>query len=165
MSKAWFITLFLAAFSVIAVCLVYGLYTVIFPFILLLAFFLFFRVYAFAASIQANAIPGIEQLDEPDFFLSQIYMAWLYVNDRKRWAKYAAIFSYLSGAFFGSLFGILISFSLRVNFNVSFASWLLGMSITLLTAMRMATSKRWVEAKGHETINCNHGTRLNKSKS
>ena len=149
MSKTWLLALFAVILSVIVAYWTYGLGAFVFPTLFLTAFFVFFGLYYLGGATDAEATPGLENLDEPDFF-SRIYMTWLYVNDRESWAYHVALFSYLLGAFIGSIFGILILFNLSVDFNASLAGWLLAMFITLLAAIKMATSKRWTRME--ETV-------------
>jgi hypothetical protein len=155
MSKIWLLILFVAISCTIVTYYIYGLCVFIYPPVFLLVFFAFFGLRTLGDSIRAGAIPGIEELDEPNFVFSGIYMAWLYANDREGWAKYAALFSYLVGAFFSSIIGLIISFSLEMGFNASLAGWLLGMFVTLLIAIKVAVSKRWTESKKYQTINYN----------
>jgi hypothetical protein len=153
MSKVQFIVVIVAAFSVIAVYWMYGSSAFIFLPLSLLFFFIFFGVRSIGDSMQANAIPGIEELQEPNFFFSGIYMAWLYANDRERWAEYTALFSYLIGCFFGSVFGLAVSFSLGADSSASLVSWILGMFITLIAAIMIATSKSWTKTEGYANNN------------
>jgi len=150
-SKRWLAALFVAIFSVIIAYLMYGLYAFVFLPIFLLLFLVMFGAQAFGNSLQADSISGLEKLPEPDFFFSRVYMAWLYVNDRERWAEYAVLFSYSLGSVFGTMFGIAISVSLQLDFNASLASWLLGMFISSLIAIRVATSKHWAKTEEHDS--------------
>ncbi len=151
MSKRWFAALFVAIFSVIIAYLMYGPYAFIFLPIFLLLFLVMFGALAFGNSLQADSIPGLQELPEPDFFFSRVYMAWLYVNDRERWAEYTVLFSYSLGSAFGSLFGIVASVSLQLDFKVSLTGWLLGMFIFSLIAIRKAASERWMKTEEYDS--------------
>jgi len=143
MLRMWITALIFAVASIIVAYWAYGLIAFIFPSIFVLLFFVFFGVAVFGTLIQAESIPGLEKLGEPNFFFSRIYMAWLYVNDRERWAEYTVLYSYLADALASSLLGILSYF----DFSKTFVSWLLGMFITLLIAIRIAKSKRWTQTR------------------
>lgn len=93
--------------------------------------------------IQAELIPGLKELDEPDFYFSGVYMTWLYVTDKKSWTHYTALFAYIFECVYVSMLGIVIAFLSKIDFNASFTGWLLSMFITFLIAIRTATSKRW----------------------
>ncbi|MBS7633562.1 hypothetical protein KEJ15_08125 [Candidatus Bathyarchaeota archaeon] len=87
------------------------------------------------ASLQAEAIPGIEKLEEPAFLFSQVYFTWLYVNNRKRWAKYVITVSYIVAAVYGSLLGaIACTIVMKIDSVGTFAGWAVGtVFVTLLT--------------------------------
>jgi hypothetical protein len=147
MLKVRFVAVIVAAFSVIAAHWMYGSSAFIFLSPILLVFFFFFGASFIGNSMQAKSILGIEELQEPNFFFSRIYMAWLYANDRERWAEYTALFSYVIGGFFGSIFGLSISFSLGVDSSASLVSWILGMFITLMVATIIAKSENWIKTE------------------
>jgi hypothetical protein len=151
MSKTWLALFLIAGAAVLIVCFVYGWAAVTFPILLVLGFFGAFSLIAVNASIQASANPGLEKLDEPDFWLSGIYNAWLYVNDRESWASYASLWSYLLGAFLGSIFGVIILFFENVTFSASIASWLAGMFLVLSIAILVATSDHWSKTEEHDS--------------
>jgi hypothetical protein len=145
MKKAQLIMLLVAIFAVILTYWFYGAYAFIATPIFLLAFVLTLGFTAYFDSLQAKSIPGITTLKEPDFFFSGIFMAWLYVNDKQRWARYAALVSYLLGILWSSLFAIPIALSLKLELSVLLATLVFGMFITLLLAITVATSRRWTE--------------------
>ena len=152
MKKVWFAVFLFVVFFAIILYWFYGGYVFISTPILLLTFLMAFKLTAFWDSIQAEAIPGIEKLDEPDFFFSRMFMAWLYANDKQRWAKYAATFSYIVGFLFSVLIVILVSHVLKLDFDVLLIGWIFGMFMTLLLAVKIATGKRWtMETKYCET--------------
>jgi len=141
MSKTWLVLFLIAVAAVLIVCFVYGWAAVTFPILLVLSFFGVFLSLADDASRQARANPGLENLYEPDYWLSRIYNAWLYVNNQEKWASYASLWSCLWGVLIGSLFGVL--FFRNVTFSVSIASWLAGMFLVLSIAILVATSGYW----------------------
>jgi MFS family permease len=151
MSKTWLALFLIAGAAVLIVCFVYGWAAVTFPILLVLGFFGAFSLIAVNASIQASANPGLEKLEEPDYWLSGIYNAWLYVTDRENWASDASLWSYLLGAFLGSIFGIIILFFGNVTFSLSIASWLSGMFLALSIAILVATSDYWSKTEEHDS--------------
>lgn len=146
MSKVWYIAFLIAIVGIIAIYWAYGLASLIFLPIFLLIFLGTFWFTDIGDRLQADSIPGLKDLKEPDFFFSRIYMAWLYVNDKKRWAEYTAVFSYLVAFLAGSLFWILTVASSGMDFNALFMGWILGVFITSLVAVKIATSKRWTNS-------------------
>jgi hypothetical protein len=78
-------------FAVAIVVFLYGLLAFTFPLMFLVSFFVFLGMAYFRDSISAESTPGIEEMQRPHFSFSPIYLAWLFVNDRERWANYATI--------------------------------------------------------------------------
>lgn len=136
--------LFLVAFIVcLLVCYVFGLTAAVFPFMILCVFGFSFGVFLVGASVQAEATPGLEELEEPSFCFSRIYDVWLYVNDRAGWALYTAFFSYIIGGMLGSMLGWAILSQLKANPIVYAPSWLAGMFLTLSFAVFIVTTDHW----------------------
>jgi hypothetical protein len=73
----------IAVFCIVAVGWMCGL-NGFFLAVLLSMFPLFFGAGYVGGSFQAGAITGIEELSEPNWY-SNVYMAWLFTRDRKRW--------------------------------------------------------------------------------
>jgi hypothetical protein len=136
----------IAALGILLACSIYGLGILIFLATLTSIFFLFFGAHYFGSSNQAQAIPGIENLNEPDVFWSRIYMAWLFVNDRESWAVDATLISYFFAFVCGSLFGVTLSLVYGIDSTVSIAGWALGMLLNFLAAIAIATSDKWKKA-------------------
>jgi len=109
-------------------------------------FSIFFSALAFRSSVQADANPGLEKIDEPDYWFSAVYEAWLYVTDRKEWAVYVCLWSYIFGAFVSLMFGGVTFFVLATSFPVSITSWLSGMFLVLSIAALIANSGHWSKA-------------------
>ena len=128
----------IASALVLMLCSVYGFFEMIYPLSIMISFFGGFLVIAINASVQAGLNPGLEKL-RPSFW-SNVYNAWLYVTDRKRWRLLASVFSCIFGALFGSFFGWAWNIAWKVSFSVSLASWILGMFLMLSLAMLIATS-------------------------
>jgi hypothetical protein len=149
MSKIWLTLFLIASITVLIVCFVYGLVAIIYPLILTFCFLGAFLCEACDASFQASVNPGLKNVEESSFWFSRIYNAWLYVKDREGWALYASFISYILGTVFGSIFGVIITFSWNVSSSVSSASWLSGMFFMLSIAMLIATSDYWSKTKEH----------------
>jgi len=143
MSKIWPILFLIACITLLASCLFYGLVILTFPLIFLLWFSIFFLAFAIRSSVQASANPGLEELEEPDYWFSAIYEAWLYVTDRKGWAIHVCFWSYIIGALISLMFGGLVFFVWKTSFAVSLASWLSGMFLMLSIASLIANSDHW----------------------
>jgi len=92
------------------------------------------------AEIQAAANPGIERIDEPNFWFSKIYNAWLYVTDREEWAYFASLLAGIFSLIFGSMFGWILSMHLKA-LSVSLVSWLVGVFLLSSMAIFTATSR------------------------
>ena len=138
MQKIWFIPFLIASALVLMLCYVYGFVEIIYPLCIMISFFASFFVIAINASMQAELNPGLEKL-RPSFW-SNVYNAWLYVTNRKRWRVLASGFSCIFGALFGSFFGWAWNIAWKVSFLVSIASWISGMFLMLSLAMLVATS-------------------------
>jgi hypothetical protein len=138
MQKIWFMPFLIAIALFLMLCSVYGFVEVIYPLSIMISFFACFLVIAINASVQAGFNPGLEKL-RPSFW-SDVYNAWLYVTDRKRWRLFASVFSCIFGALFGSFFGWAWNIAWKVGFSVSLASWISGMFLMLSLAMLIATS-------------------------
>jgi len=146
--KFLYVVFVIAVSCVSAVGVLYGLNAFVFLATMIPMFLLFFGVGYAASSLQAGAISGIEDLDEPDLFFSRIYMAWQFANDRETWAKYETVFSYVFGCLLcGSIFGVIVLVTWNAenwaNYTFLLPGWALGMFITLLIAIAMATSEVW----------------------
>jgi ABC-type sulfate transport system permease component len=98
------------------------------------------------AEIQAAANPGIERIEEPSFWFSAIYNAWLYVTDREEWAYFASLLASVLSFVFGSLFGWILSMHLKVS-GVSLVSWLVGLYLLFSIAIFTATSRYWQKSQ------------------
>jgi len=132
----WFILSLIAGVTVTIVCLVYGLIAATFPLALLLFFFVLLFAFALNALVQAGANPGLREMKEqPDFWLSSIYNAWLYVHDKESWAGYASLFSFLLAVPLGSLSGGAILVMKNVSSSILWASWLAGIFLLFSIAM------------------------------
>jgi hypothetical protein len=138
MQKIWFMPFLIAIALVLVLCSVYGFVEIIYPLSIIISFFACFLVIAINASVQAGLNPGLEKL-RPSFW-SNVYNAWLYVTDRKRWRLLASVFSCIFGALFGSFFGWAWNMAWKVSFSVSLASWISGMFLMLSLAMLISTS-------------------------
>lgn len=148
MTRIKFIILPAVLFVVTSIYWFYGAYAFISTPFFLLAFVSTFGLTAYLDARQARSIHGIEKLAEPEFFFSRIFMAWLYVNDRQRWARYAASYSYLLGILWGTLIAIFFALPLDLEFSVLLVAWVFGMFVTLLLAITIATSRRWTVKTG-----------------
>jgi len=137
----------IAAITVLIVCYVYGLVTIIYPLVLTLCFSAIFLAEAIDASFQASVNPGLKNVEESSFWFSRIYNAWLYVKDKEGWALYASFISYILGTLLGSVFGWIITNSWNVSSSTSFASWLSGMFLMLSIAGLIVTSDHWSKAE------------------
>jgi hypothetical protein len=138
MQKIWFMPFLIAIALVLVLCSVYGFVEIIYPLSIIISFFACFLVIAINASVQAELNPGLENL-RPSFW-SNVYNAWLYVTDRKKWRLLASVFSCIFGALFGSFFGWAWNMAWKVSFSVSLASWISGMFLMLSLAMLISTS-------------------------
>jgi hypothetical protein len=137
----------IASFLVLIFSLVFGTVELLFPAMFLLWFSAFFLVFALRANIQVDANPGLKELDEPDYWWSQVYDAWLYVADRKQWASYTCLWSCVFGGFFGSTLGVPAVLYWKPDFYASLVSWLSGMFMMLSVAGFIAGSNYWKEAQ------------------
>jgi len=136
-----------AAFAVfLLVCYFYGIATIIYSAILVISFFCFFYLTMLNASIQASANPGLERTDEPDFWFSGVYNAWLYVTDRQGWAWYASLTSYVLGALWGTAFGALLLYRM-ISFETSLVCWLSGMFLDFSIVVLVATSGYYTQTE------------------
>jgi len=122
----------------------YGVNAFVFPFFFVSIFFAALAVMAWNAQIQTAANPGIEKIEEPSFWFSNIYNAWLYATDIERWAKYAAVISVFAAMVFGSLFGAFVWIAQPPSSGIS-VSWLVGMFLTVSVAFTIATADYWAE--------------------
>jgi len=135
--------LILTALSVLlTVCLLFGMAAVIYSAVLSLFFAVFFGAIWWGSVIQSEANPGIENIEDPSFWWSRIYMAWLYVTDTETWAAYACLFSCLFATLFGSLFGTLVLYQTG-NLQIAWVSWSSGMFLMVTLAIFVATSDTW----------------------
>ncbi len=75
MKKVLLIVTLVAFALVILVTISYGAAALLFPFFLVVGFLVSFTAMIFRAQIQADAIPGIEKIEKPDFWFSGIYNA------------------------------------------------------------------------------------------
>jgi hypothetical protein len=128
------------------VCLFLGTAVLIYPLTFTLFFLGIFLSFLIGAKIQAAAIPGIENIDEPDFWFSRIYNAWLYVTDREEWAYFTSFLAGIFSFIFGSLFGSILSMDSRV-LNVLLVSWLVGVFHLFSMAIFTATSRYWQKSQ------------------
>jgi hypothetical protein len=126
----------------------HGLHGLVFPFFLVSGFLTAFGLMAFNAQIQADANPGIEKIEEPDFWFSSIYNAWLYTTDVERWGSYATIMSMIFGTIMGSLLGALLLFSTHASSAGIYESWAAGMFLAGSIALNIVSSGYW---KKHAT--------------
>jgi glucan phosphoethanolaminetransferase (alkaline phosphatase superfamily) len=135
--------LMLAALSVLlTVCVLFGVAAVAYSATLSLCFAIFFGAILWGSVIQSEANPGIENIEDPSFWWSRIYMAWLYVTDTETWAAYACLFSCLFATLFGSLFGTLVLYETG-NLQIAWVSWSSGMFLMVALALFVATSDTW----------------------
>lgn len=103
-----------------------GMYT-LFSLTFSAIFLLMVLIAAFQSWIQADSTPGIETIEEPNFFFSPIFFAWLYVNDRERWAKYVVTSSFLFAVFLGSIvWSALFIEAVVIDPSNLVGSWLIG---------------------------------------
>lgn len=142
MSKTWLAAFLAINVAIFGACFFWGSATLLFPIMFFFCFLFGFVLIAIRSSVSADATPGLNGIDEPDFWFSPVFMAWLYVNDEKRWAEYATILSCLAGIFGGSVLGGLIVLLLKVDFPL--LGWLLGVLWLLVIAWRIAKSRRWL---------------------
>ncbi|MFQ6086955.1 MAG: hypothetical protein ACE5OV_02935 [Candidatus Bathyarchaeia archaeon] len=145
MNKRLLIITFVAFALVVLVAISYGPAALLFPLLLVIGFFVSFAVMIFNAQIQADANPGIEKIEKPDFWFSSIYNAWLFTNDIEGWAVYATIISLISTAFFGSLFGSLFLLMAHAAPSGIYESWLAGMFLTCLIAINVVRAEYWAK--------------------
>lgn len=145
MNKILFLITLVAFALVIIVPILYGPATLLFPFFLVAGFLVSFAAMIFNAQIKADAIPGIEKLERPNFWFSGIYNAWLFTNDIEDWAVYATIISLLSTAFFGSLFSSLFLLMAHAASCGIYESWLAGMFLTCLIAINVVRAEYWTK--------------------
>jgi len=146
MNKLLPLVTFVAFVLVILVTFLYGLVALLFPFFLVSGFFASFAVMSWNAQFQAVANPGIEKIEEPDWFFSPIYNAWLYATDIESWAQYATIISLIAAAILGSLFGfICLSMAQATSSRGISESWLAGMFLTCLIAIDVMTADYWAK--------------------
>jgi hypothetical protein len=143
MSRIFLVLFLVAGVLVLMFNFVYGLIELFFPLMLLLWFSIAFLGFAIRSSIQAEANPGLERMEKPDYWFSAVYEAWLYVTDREEWAFYTCLWSYIFGALGGSGVGGLVLFHLKADFYTSLASWFSGMFMMLSIAGLIATSGHW----------------------
>jgi hypothetical protein len=118
----------------------------------LVSFFVFLGMAYFRDSISAESTPGIEEMQRPHFSFSPIYLAWLFVNDRERWANYATILSCLGAVAVSPALGFIFFVVMRVSADPSlpFASWLSGIVWMVATALEV---KRRISVTGTEENN------------
>jgi len=142
MKRVWFAVLLIVVFIAVLIYWFFGGYVFISTPIFILTFLIAFEWTAFWDSMQAKAIPEIEKLKEPGFFFSRMFMAWLYANDRQRWAKYAAAFAYTVGFLFSLWIVMIVGYVLELGFDVLLIGWIFGTFVTLLLAIELTTGKR-----------------------
>jgi len=137
--------LVLSALALVAVTVVvFGGVALVFPFCMLLSFFLVFIAIASEAYVTVQRTPGVERLPEPDL-VSMIYNTWLFKTNVKAWAKYACTLSLLISVFFGSLFGVSILLGWYEMGIVAYVSWFAGLFLTGAIAFGVGTSEHWAE--------------------
>jgi hypothetical protein len=124
-------------------CFFYGVVILTYPLTLALCFVGSFLVFLFRAEIQANFNPGLERMDEPDYWFSTVYDIWLYVRDREEWAAYVSLWSGVFGFLLGSMFGVVLSTVWNISYTISLISWLVGMFLMGALAVFIATSEYW----------------------
>jgi len=129
-----------ATVTVIIFGFVYGLSATVFPALFLLFFFVFLFAFAFRASVQAGSNPGLYRMQEPDFWLSSVYDAWLYVTDMESWAVHVSLFSYLVAVFLGSVCGGIVLSMSKTTPSVCWASWFVGIFFSFSIAMVITTT-------------------------
>jgi len=142
MRKLWTWLTLIAVVSIIIAGSIYGPFIFLFPVMFLLWFFLLLGIFIFDAIDQVGENPGLEQLPEPDFW-SHIYNAWLYLNKREVWARYACFFATLVGIVGGSLSGLFILALLNApldGLNAVFIGWFLGILLIVSSSVMIATS-------------------------
>jgi len=137
--------LVLSALALVAVTVVVlGGVALVFPFCMLLSFFILFVSMASEAYFTVQRTPGVERLPEPDL-VSMIYNTWLFKTNVKAWAKYASTLSLLVSVSFGSLFGVFILLGLYETGIVAYVSWFAGLFLTGAIAFGVGTSEHWAE--------------------
>jgi hypothetical protein len=146
MSRLFAVLFLVAGVLVLMFNFVYGLIEFFFPLMLLFWFSIAFLGFAIRSSVQADANPGLEKVEKPDYWLSAVYEAWLYVTDREEWALYVCLWSYVFGVLIGSAVGGLVLFHWKTDFYTSLASWFSGMFMLLSIAGLIATSDHWSKA-------------------
>jgi len=144
MLTKWLAAFLTSTMFVFVVCFMYGFIALIFPLMLVFWFFLFLGLFIFRTMMEASSTPGVEKLEEPDFWLSPVYFAWQYYNDRKRWAKHITILSYAIGLIFGSMFGVATVILSKLDYPPP-ASWLTGVLWMTIIAILIARSKCMTE--------------------
>ena len=145
MSRKYLVLFLIACVLVLTLSYVIGFTELLFPSMFLLGFLVGFLLSAYSSSIQAEANPGLEELEEPDYFFSKIYDAWLYVNDRRRWASYTCLWSCVFGGLLGVMFGVPTVLNWKLDFYASLVSWLSGMFLIVSMAGLIAKSDYWSE--------------------
>jgi len=132
------IWLFAIAVAFLAIAaFVYGTGVLIFPTTCLLGYFLTFGATILQAEMHSSEIPGLEKLEEPDFW-STIRNAWLYVKDREAWLRQASLFSFIGGFLLGLFLGFLALTLISLPSNEALlVSWVSGVLLTLSVAMLM----------------------------
>lgn len=139
MSTKWRVAFVTTTLVVIVVSFLNGYSSLAVPVMLALSFFLLTGIATLRTLMEESSTPGLEKLQKPDS-MSPIYLAWLYVNNRKRWAKYTCIFSYAMGLVFGSMFGFIPAILLKLDYPPPI-SWLAGILWMSTIAIMTARSK------------------------
>jgi hypothetical protein len=146
MRKLWTWLSLIAVVSIIIAGSIYGPFIFLFPVMFLLCFFLSLGMIIFDAIDQVDANPGLAQLPEPDFW-SHVHNAWLYLNKKEVWARYACFFATFGGIVGGSLSGLFILALLNAPLdaqNAVFIGWFLGILLIISSSIMMATSDYWL---------------------
>lgn len=135
MRTIWTVALLGTSVAVLFMTFVFSGMYLLFSLTFSAIFLLMVLIAAFQSSIQADATPGIETIGEPDFFFSPIFFAWLYVNDRERWARYVVIISHLFAVFLGSIvWSALFIEAVVIDPSNLVGSWLIGVLwLTIVT--------------------------------
>ncbi|MEM3578402.1 MAG: hypothetical protein QXX51_08180 [Candidatus Bathyarchaeia archaeon] len=128
------------------VCFFLGTAILIYPSTFILCFLGMFLALLIGAEIQTAANPGIEEMDEPDFWFSEVYDVWLYVTDREGWAYLASFLAGIFSLVIGSLSGWILCNHWNVS-GISFISWLVGVFLLLSLAIFTATSGYWQKSQ------------------
>jgi hypothetical protein len=99
---------FLSGVAILSTCLIFGGIALVFPLSFLGWFSFILIIYYLNAKFQLSVTPGLQNLKNPNIWLSAVGNAYLYATNRKRWTWYVSWIAFLLGFVGMTLIGFIV---------------------------------------------------------